>query len=181
VRLFVAIDPPPDAIEHLRAKLDLATPLRWTDPAQWHLTLTFCGEVDQRTADDLSVRLARAASRAAPMQLRLSGAGAFSGPARAHVLWAGLAGDVDALGKLAASTSAAARRARITVEDRRFRAHLTIARTSPPRDLRELVQQLSSYDGPTWTASELHLVRSHLGPPTVHERTATFALAGHHA
>jgi 2'-5' RNA ligase len=181
VRLFVAVDPPGDAVEHLRSTLDLSEPLRWTDPAQWHLTLTFCGDVDERTADDLATRLARAASRAAPMEFRLAGAGGFSRPARAHVLWVGLAGETDQLSRLAAATSAAARRAGITVEDRRFRAHLTIARASPPRDLSDVVQQLSSYDGPTWTASELHLVRSHLGPPTVHERMATFALGRHQA
>src|SRR3954447_18141682 len=150
--------------------------LRWTDPAQWHLTLTFCGEVEDKTAAELAVRLERAASRHAPMELRLSGAGAFSRPARAHALWVGIAGGTDALSKLAASTNAAARRCGIAVEDRRFRAHLTISRASPPRDVREVVDQLSSYDGPTWTASELHLVRSHLGAKTVHERIGTWTL-----
>src|SRR5436305_1567077 len=66
LRLFVAIDPPHDAIEHLRHRLDLVPGLRWTDPEQWHLTLTFCGEVDEKTAAELSLRLARAAARQAP-------------------------------------------------------------------------------------------------------------------
>jgi 2'-5' RNA ligase len=174
VRLFIAVDPPTEAVAHLREHLDMTAPLRWTVPAQWHLTLTFCGEVDEHAAQQLSERLGRAAGRAAPMRLRFSGAGAFSRPARAHVLWIGVDGDVDALGKLAMSTSAAARRVGIPVDDRKFRAHLTVARASPPRDLRDLVQQLSSYDGPGWTASEMHLVRSILGPPTVHERIATW-------
>ena len=43
-------------------------------------------------------------------------------------------------------------------------------------DLRDRVTELSSYDGPVWTASELHLVRSHLGAATVHERIATWPL-----
>ncbi len=176
MRLFVAIDPPADAVEHLRPQLGAVTGLRWTDPAQWHLTLTFCGEVSEHVADQLAARLARAASRHSPIELRLSGAGAFSRPARAHALWIGLAGDVDALGKLAASTNAAARRCGIPVEARRFRAHLTIARASPPQDLRDVVSSLTSYDGPTWIATELHLVRSHLGAKTVHERIGTWAL-----
>jgi 2'-5' RNA ligase len=178
VRLFVAVDPPASAVTHLRDRLEPAPGLRWTDPAQWHLTLTFCGEVDEETAADLTERLARAAGRHAPMELRLSGAGAFSRPARAHALWIGIAGDVDALGRLADSTSAAARRCGIPVEGRRFRAHLTIARASPPRDVRDVVASLGAYNGPSWTASELHLVRSHLGGKTVHERIATWPLTG---
>lgn len=179
MRLFVAIDAPTAAVDHLREHVPSVSGLRWTDPSQWHLTLTFCGEVDERAAGELASRLERAAARHAPMQFQLRGAGAFSRPARAHALWIGLDGETDALAKLAASTSAAARRCGIAVEDRRFRAHLTIARASPPRDLREVVASLTSYQGPTWTASELHLVRSHLGAKTVHERIGTWRLGLH--
>lgn len=177
MRLFVAVDPPPVAVEHLRRHLE-PTPsgLRWADPTQWHLTLTFCGEVDERKVGGLSERLARAAARSGPFEMQLVGAGAFSRPVRAHALWIGLAGETAQLDRLAASTTAAARRCGIPVEDRRFRAHLTVARASPPRDLRELVHELSSYKGPPWTVEQLHLVRSNLGPPTVHERVESWAL-----
>jgi 2'-5' RNA ligase len=175
--LFVALDPPAKALTHLRERLpQSAERLRWTDPAQWHLTLTFCGEVDERTAERLAERLSRAAARHQPMTVKLAGAGAFSRPARAQALWVGLAGDTEALGKLAASTNAAARRCGIDVETRRFRPHLTIARASPPMDLRHVVSALSSYDGPDWTATDLHLVRSTLGAHTVHERIHTWPL-----
>jgi 2'-5' RNA ligase len=179
MRLFVAIDPPTDAVDHLRAHVNMSqSGLRWVKPEQWHLTLTFCGDVEERKADDLSTRLARAAARHKPLQLQLAGAGAFSRPARAHALWIGLAGDVDALSTLAASTSAAARRVGVKDEDRRYRPHLTIARASPPSDLRDLVTELSSYQGPPWTATDIHLVRSHLAPSTVHERIGTWPLSG---
>ena len=177
MRLFVAVDPSTEAVEHLRERLPSAEQkIRWTDPTQWHLTLTFCGEVDDRTAEQLSDRLARAAARHNPMNLALNGAGAFSRPARAHAFWVGLTGDTRALSKLADSTSAAARRCGLTIETRRFRPHLTIARASPPADLRDVVTALASYDGPEWTATELHLVRSTLGAKTVHERIGTWPL-----
>ncbi|MDX6284549.1 MAG: 2,3-cyclic 3-phosphodiesterase [Frankiales bacterium] len=177
MRLFVAVDPAAEAIEHLRDRLPKrAAKLRWTDPAQWHLTLTFCGEVDERTTERLSERLTRAAARHQPMTLRLSGAGAFARPARAHALWVGMADDTDALSKLAASTNAAARRAGIDVETRRFKPHLTIARASPPADLRDVVTALAAYDGPEFTVDEMHLVKSTLGATTVHERIQTWRL-----
>jgi 2'-5' RNA ligase len=177
MRLFVAVDPPTEAVDHLRGRLPPAEQrLRWTDPAQWHLTLTFCGEVDDRTAEELSGRLARASSRHQAMHLQLAGAGAFSRPARAHAFWVGLTGDLDALRKLADSTSAAARRCGLKIETRRFKPHLTIARASPPADLRDVVEAFSSYAGPTWVADELHLVKSTLGAKTVHEPIGSWNL-----
>lgn len=176
MRLFVAVDPPASAVDHLRDRLPEVDGLRWTAPEQWHLTLTFCGQVDGRRAADLTERLARAVTRHTRMRLRLRGAGAFSRPGRAHALWVGVGGDTERLAKLAASTTAAARRAGIAVDERRFRAHLTIARASPARDLRQVVGELSSYDGPCWNVTELHLVRSRLGAKTTHERVASWQL-----
>lgn len=180
MRLFVAVDPPADAAQHLHAALtpvrETWPALRWAEPATWHLTLAFCGEVDERAADDLGTRLVRAAHRQGPLTLRLARGGAFPRPARAGVLWIGLAGDVQPLVRLAASTTAAARRSGIDVDERRFRPHLTVARVNPAEDLRGAVAALDDYTGPDWTASEMHLVRSHLGPHVVHERVATYAL-----
>ena len=61
MRLFVAVTPPPEALDELRsatAAMRSAHPeLRWSLPAQWHLTLAFLGEVDDDTRTDLSARL----------------------------------------------------------------------------------------------------------------------------
>ena len=57
--------------------------------------------------------------------LSLASAGAFPSPARANVLWTGLSGDRKALGELAMSVSAGARRAGAPPPDegRRYRPH----------------------------------------------------------
>jgi RNA 2',3'-cyclic 3'-phosphodiesterase len=179
VRLFVAIDPPAAAVADLDEALAAvrSIPLRWGNSDLWHVTLTFCGEVADAKVDELATRLERSARRAAPMTMRFAGAGAFPRPAHAGVLWIGLGGDGDELSRLAASTSAAARRCGLDVESRRYRPHLTVARSSKPTDLRTEVASLQSYAGPEWTATELHLVRSVLGPTTVHERLASWTLA----
>jgi glucose-1-phosphate cytidylyltransferase len=39
-----------------------ATPFRWTQPEQWHLTLAFSRDVPDRVYDDLVERLTRAAN-----------------------------------------------------------------------------------------------------------------------
>lgn len=172
MRLFVAVTPPPQALDELSsatAAVRSARPeLRWTRPDQWHLTLAFLGEVDDQACSDLSVRLGRAASRHPTMDLALHGAGRFGD----RVLWSRIVGDVVALRGLAASVRAAARRAHIDVEDRPYRPHLTLARGREGADLRPVVDALAGFAGRTWTADELHLVRSHLGAGP--ERTSRY-------
>lgn len=185
MRLFVAVVPPEPVRRHLQQALDgLAgaapfgsTGLRLPGADRWHVTLTFCGEVDEARRTDLEARLARAAGRHAALRLRLAGAGAFPRASRAQVLWIGADGEVDRLGRLAASTSAAARRAGVPVEGRRFRAHLTVARCRPEADLRETVAALAGYRGPDWLADELRLVRSRVGRgPVKYETIAAWPL-----
>ncbi|NEC31951.1 RNA 2',3'-cyclic phosphodiesterase, partial [Streptomyces rubrogriseus] len=58
---------------------------------------------------------------------------------------------------------AAGRRAGVgTGEHRRYRAHLTLARSRQAFDVRPYVEALSGFTGPTWTVTDLALVRSNL-------------------
>lgn len=169
MRLFVALVPPPEAVAHLGVTVvavSAAHPdLRWIPPERWHLTLAFLGEVEDRRLPDLVKRLGRAASRHPVLRLRFAGGGRFG----RQVLWAGVQGDVPALGRLAGSVTAAARRTGLDVDERPYRPHLTLARTRTPADLRPLLPALAAYDGPEWTAEQVQLVRSRLGPSPTYE------------
>ena len=166
MRLFVAIVPPGPALADLAAAVaplqTTAPQLRWTRPEAWHLTLAFLGDVAERRQSDLEVRLERAARRHPPQVLAIAGAGAFPGPARATVLWAGFHADRQGLRRLADSVAAGARRAGAPPPDegRRYRPHLTLARSRSPADVSSLVAALSELAGPAWTAGEIALVRS---------------------
>jgi 2'-5' RNA ligase len=163
VRLFVALWPPPDAVSELLAAVDEvradAPGLRWTAPEKWHLTLAFLGEVPDERRPELEERLARAAGRYPPLTLRFAGGGRFG----SRVLFTRLDGDREPLTRLAASVSAAARRSRISVDDRPYRPHLTLARGRGHDDLRPLAARLATFAGRTWTATRLDLVESRLG------------------
>ena len=168
MRLFVAIVPPLEALMHLGAAIAdvralVDDSLTWTTQEQWHLTLAFLGEVDDLRRDRVQTRLARAASRSPPLHLAIASAGVFGSRQRPRVLWAGVDGDVAALIRLAQSTGAAARRSGIPVEERRYRPHVTLARCRHQVDVGPVLDNLSSYVGPSWTGERLHLVRSHLG------------------
>jgi RNA 2',3'-cyclic 3'-phosphodiesterase len=172
MRLFVAVMPPAPVLAELTAavaplKADRPD-LRWTSAQTWHLTLTFLGEVNEAVLPDLTTRLGRAAGRHRAQEVAFCGAGAFPRPSKAQVLWVGLRGDDAALGALAASVAAGARRAGAPPPDegRRFRPHVTLARCRGPADVRPLVDALAGFAGTAWAADSVRLVRSQLGHGT---------------
>lgn len=181
-RMFVAVVPPPEAVEDLDDFLSVrreAAAFRWTRPEQWHLTLAFMDDVPDRALDELADRLAATAARHRPFTTRVAGGGAFPHPDRAKVLWAGLEGDFDALSR---GTRAAANASGARVDGQRFRAHLTLARLGAPANVSRWVRLLDGYAGPAWEVDELALVASYLGEGprrgARHEVVATLPLQG---
>lgn len=166
MRLFAAVLPPDDIADELAAEiarlhtLPGAEGLRWTGRPGWHFTLAFYGEVDDDLVPQVSARLERAAHRAVPFTLALRGGGQFG---RGRALWAGVAGDLPAMRLLADRAEAAARKAGVEMgEHRRYKAHLTLARSRDAVDVRPYVEALAAFEGRTWTVAELVLVRSDL-------------------
>ena len=180
----MAIAPPAAALDEIEAAtVPLRTDwpqLRWTHRSAWHVTLAFLGQGDEQVAARLSSQLEGAAHCSHALALSVTGAGAFPDPARAHVLWTGLGGDLPGLRALAASVAAGSRRAGAPPPDERrgFTAHLTLARCRAPADVRSLVDALAGYSGTPWTATEIHLIRSLLGTRPRYEVMGTWPLRG---
>ena len=168
-RMFVAVQPPDDAVEHLDEFLDVrrgAADFRWATTEQMHVTLAFLAEVPARRVDDLVERLTRAAAKRTAFETRIAGGGAFPSPADARVLWAGL--DLDERGgtelsRLATGARTAATRAGIEVGGSRFRPHVTVARLRRATEVSRWVRLLEGYQGPPWVADQVELVESFLG------------------
>jgi 2'-5' RNA ligase len=165
MRLFAAVLPPETALAELAnevkalRRLPGADRLRWMGGVGWHFTLAFYGEVEERLLPELEERLARAAARREPFELRLSRGGRF-----AHrVVWVGAEGDCAAMSRLADSAAAAARRVGLSMEEHRsYTPHVTIARNRADQDLRPYVAALADFESSPWTVEELCLVRSNL-------------------
>ncbi len=183
MRLFIGLAPPAAALDDLDAACaplrQGREDLRWTSRELWHVTLAFLGEVSEDRLDRLLPRLERAARRHLVFGLSLAGAGAFPSQARANVLWSGLSGDRKALGELAMSVSAGARRAGAPPPDegRRYRPHVTLARCRMPADVRSIVDDLSGYQGPAWAVEEIYLIRSTLDGQPRYEALGTWKLS----
>jgi 2'-5' RNA ligase len=162
--LFVALRLPDAVVADLAAAHSALPPelaagypgLRWVPPQNWHVTVAFLGDLAPGRLADLETRLARAAGRHSPMTLSLGGSGHFG----SRVLYVGVGGDRVALERVAASVSAAARRAKVAVEERPYRPHLTLARWRGPTSLHALAEPLADYAGPAWLAGSVDLMES---------------------
>lgn len=175
MRAFVALLPPPEAVEDLS---DFLAPRRevrtagtgpvaprWTRDEHLHLTLAFLPELADRDLEELTQRLCEAAGRRSCGPLRLAGGGAFPNAFEARVLWIGVEPE-QARRQLAALTGAmrtAAGVAGVRVEGGEFRPHVTVARMGRAQEATRWLRVLQTYDGPTWQPLEIALVRSHLG------------------
>lgn len=168
-RMFVAVQPPDEVVEHLDAFLDVrrgAADFRWAGVEQMHVTLAFLADVPDRRVEDLVERLDRAAAKRTAFDTRIAGGGAFPGVAAARILWAGVELDDHGrteLDRLATGTRAAAGRAGIAIGGGRFRPHVTVARLRFPADVAKWVGLLDGYAGPPWHVDRIELVESFLG------------------
>ncbi|AQA12492.1 MULTISPECIES: RNA 2',3'-cyclic phosphodiesterase [Streptomyces] len=177
MRLFAAVLPPDAAVAELAARVEAlralpgADGLRWTEREGWHFTLAFYGEVAEEVLPELHTRLARAAHRHHPHELRLAGGGRFDD----RVVWVGVDGDSEAMRRLADSAEAGGRRVGVPMDRHRpYHPHLTIARARtrsahhrPTTGLAPYVDGLADFASQEWTVGELSLVRSHPPDPGV--------------
>jgi 2'-5' RNA ligase len=186
VRLFVALRPPTGAVRHAAAAVDAVraahTGPHWVPAERWHLTLAFYGEVAERDVDRTARRVGRAVTGSGPMDFALAGAGSFG----RRALWLRVTGvppdgaagdDTGSIARLRALARALSREP----HPRAYRPHLTIARLradTDPAAADAAVAALAGYAGPTWRATEVHLVHSQLGGSTgpVYDDLATWTL-----
>lgn len=75
----------------------------------------------------------------------------------------GASGDLPVLRLLAERAEAAARKAGVEMgEHRRYKAHLTVARSREAFEVRPYLEVLDGFTSRTWTVEEIALVRSNL-------------------
>ena len=161
-----------DAAVRWRARADLQG-LRWTDPADWHLTLAFLGATDPAALRRLTEALEVVATTHEPVELPTGGVGAFPSARRARVAWYGV-GDPE--GRLARLADAVRRAVGVDAATS-FRAHLTLGRARrDPIDLRPWLQDAEPPVG-RLAVEGVQLMRSHLGHgPARYEVVSSHAL-----
>ena len=123
-RLFTALEIPANvafSLSLLRGGLPGA---RWVDPANYHITLRFIGDIDEPTADEIADALGRVDRRG--FDVSLDGLGAF-GSRKPHSVYARVKASA-ALRDLQAEHERIVQRIGLEPERRRFTPHVTLAR-----------------------------------------------------
>jgi len=97
---------------------------RWVEPENYHVTLRFIGDIDDRTADEIAEALGRVRRRS--FEVALNGLASFGG-GRPRAIYAAVQAN-PALAELAAEHERLCRRAGLEPETRKFTPHVTLAR-----------------------------------------------------
>jgi 2'-5' RNA ligase len=124
IRLFAALEVPPDIAEGLARRQQGLPKAQWRPIDSLHITLAYYGEVTEPDAAELDGELSRVGG--GPFEVALQGVGSFGEGRQVRAVWAGVR-DSEPLRQLAGRCAAAARRAGVPIESRVFRPHVTLA------------------------------------------------------
>lgn len=128
-RLFTALEIPRSAALSLSLLRGGLPGARWIDVDNYHLTLRFIGDVDNRTADEIVDRLDRIDRE--EFQLSLTGIGSF-GSKKPHSIWAGVSPSPELMA-LQAEIDRICMRIGLAPDPRKFTPHVTLARLKNAR------------------------------------------------
>ncbi len=133
-RLFTGLEVPRDVAMQLSLLRGGLPGARWIDPENYHITLRFVGDVDNRTASDFDASLGAVRPRG-PIEVSLQELASFGGD-RPRAVFA-KAEASRTLFELQNDHERAARMAGAEPEKRRFTPHVTLARLrdSSPLDV----------------------------------------------
>lgn len=133
---------------------------RWTERDNFHITLTFIGEVDEMTAETIDEALSPI--RTEKFSLRLKGTGSFAQGKYPKVLWMGVEQN-DVLHRLKEKIDRALMAAHVPFENRKYTPHVTLARFKNPDEAKvaEFMQQHNLFSSESFEVDEFILYRSH--------------------
>ena len=128
-RLFTALEIPRNAAMSLSLLRGGLPGARWIDVENYHITLRFIGDVDNRTADEIVDRLDRIDRP--EFSLSLSGTGSF-GSKKPHSVFAGVSPSEEMFA-LQGEIERICQRIGLPPDPRKFTPHVTLARLRASR------------------------------------------------
>lgn len=165
IRAFVAVKMPKKISEELENFLSEVRPLaniKWVRFGQFHITLKFLGELEP----DIISRVKKSLMPLKyfePFSINLSYIGAFPNLNSPRVIW--LSGEEGAkeLSRLSKKVNEILYEdEEIPKDEKKFKAHLTLARLKSGILSEELVRKLGTVQNFSWRCDELFLIRSEL-------------------
>jgi RNA 2',3'-cyclic 3'-phosphodiesterase len=178
-RLFVAIDLP-ESMRQLLAGLDPhIRGMRWTGPAQIHLTLGFFGDASEDI--ELKLREKLSAIQFGAFFLPVNGVGSFPPKGAPKIIWIGVGKAHPHLFQIHKRVQEAALAVGIEPELRPWHPHATIARCRDvsAQSVRKFLKVHSDFDAGMIRVDAFHLYSSKLSPAgPIHTREVTVHCSG---
>ncbi len=147
MRLFIAAGLPADVrgkLASAQGKIgDECAGIKWVEEENLHVTLRFLGEVDEGKVEGIKESLGSVKQE--PFVCSVRGLGAFPGPDRVRVIWAGVEPETPFM-KLHGKIDNALERHGFQ-KDSRFHPHVTLGRVRFVRDRAKLSESVSSLRG----------------------------------
>jgi RNA 2',3'-cyclic 3'-phosphodiesterase len=127
-RLFTGLEVPADIATELNMLQGGVWGARWIEPQDYHITLRFIGDIEERLAREIRMSFENVEAR--PFTIQLKGVGAFGGN-DPHTIFAGVAESAE-IRRLHASLERHCQMAGLPPEGRKFMPHVTLARLRSP-------------------------------------------------
>ncbi|MFH1648060.1 MAG: RNA 2',3'-cyclic phosphodiesterase [Chloroflexota bacterium] len=175
IRSFIAVELTPEiklALTRLQdhLKAGCRAPVRWVEPGNIHLTLKFLGNINPGLTGSVATALEKAAAGMRPLHLEVTGLGVFPNPRRVQIVWVGMAGELESLGRLQQRIESGLAPLGFKAESRPFTPHLTLGRvreSAAPderQDLGRLIADSTFEGGGQMEVDAVYLMRSRLTP-----------------
>lgn len=171
MRLFVAVELGEEVLQHVEEQVEKlrrrAPDAKWVDPHKMHVTLVFLGQTDEARAGEVGEAVRAAAAGHEPLTISVESGGGFGTKKAPRVLWIGLAGEVEALGRVQQDVAGRMAALGFEMEERPFKPHLTLARAREQRGDPALARCVEALEGRRFgeaRVGELILFESKLSP-----------------
>lgn len=170
-RLFIAIELDKAAVKGLERFCDrLQTEynlddraIKWVKAGSMHLTLKFLGDVDDRDIPSVCNALNQVTSQFDPFDFEIANCGCFPPKGAARILWAGINEGQEDLKALAEAIDMAYNELGFTLENKPYRAHLTLARIKQAKvgfEVREAVETIKPFSLTHQSAGQIAVIES---------------------
>ena len=186
MRLFVAVDLGDEVVrtvdEQVQKLRRRAPDAKWIDAHKMHVTLVFLGHTDEARAQEVGDAVRAAAAGHEPLTISVESGGGFGTRKAPRVLWIGLAGEIDALGRLQQDVAQRMEALGFEMEKRPFKPHLTLARARELRGDPALARCVEELEGKSFgkaRVTELILFESKLSPKGAQYTPLVKAPLGH--
>jgi 2'-5' RNA ligase len=174
-RLFTALEIPQETRAALALTRGGLFGARWAEPADYHLTLRFIGDIDPRTADEVAAALDEA--RRGPVEIAFEGLSWFGGDKPRAIV--ARVKPAAGLAELAADHERRLRRLGLPPEKRQFTPHVTLARMRgvSPAAVADYLASRGRLEAPAFTAESFVLMSAKEGGGGPYVVEAQYSLA----